>query len=58
MEEFGERKSSKLSNHVEDNMTKEGVDKYLSFNLKLKNQWQPMIFPSWIKILQIKTRKT
>jgi len=27
MEEFGESKSSKLSNHVEDNMTKEGVDK-------------------------------
>ena len=37
MEEFGKSKISKLSNHVEDNMTKEGADKqFESFNLKLE----------------------
>jgi hypothetical protein len=37
VEYFGEKKKSKLSNYVEDNMTKKGVDKqFQSFDLKFE----------------------
>jgi hypothetical protein len=41
VEEFDESKISKLSNHVEDNVIKEGADKqFQSFDLKLE---KPMV---------------
>ena len=56
VEEFGETKISKLSNHVEDNTTKEGVDKqFQPFDIKLEKTMKTKIFQVWMKILQTRT---